>query len=250
MTGPCGAVPARGRYPVAVLRLRVTLLVVIAGLLAACGTGTPSSAATTAPVTESPRASEPPGATAEPTGAPTESEPPVESATPGETELPAETEPVVESEAPGATPSAAATQAADGECSGNAGNQEFFAGFARVTDWPVLCGVLPKGWFVSQGTYRQANGGKLLIGYKGPAGATIALTEGAFCADETGCVPSGTEIGEAALGPLDGTISTLDDGGYAIVAARGENPSWLFVTHGLDEATTRAFAQALAVVPG
>jgi hypothetical protein len=107
---------------------------------------------------------------------------------------------------------------------------------------------LPKGWYVSAGSYRMANGGRLVIGYKGPAGATIELSEGAFCADATGCLPSGTDGGEAPLGPMTGTLVRLAAGGSAVVVDRGLNPSWQLVTHGLDEATSLAFAAAVAAV--
>ena len=108
--------------------------------------------------------------------------------------------------------------------------------------------MLPKGWFVSQGSYRLANGGKLLISYKGPAGATIALSEGALCAAADGCVPAGST---SWAPPPSGrwtapSYETAD--GFAIVAAAGENPSWLMATKGLDQATTVAFAAALAEV--
>jgi hypothetical protein len=108
--------------------------------------------------------------------------------------------------------------------------------------------VLPKGWFVSQGSYRLASGGKLLMGYKGPGGATISLSEGGFCTTPDGCVPAGTDIGSAALGPLAGTLVGLDGGGFAIVSGRGANPSWLMTTAGLDQATTVSLGAALAEV--
>ena len=133
-------------------------------------------------------------------------------------------------------------------CSGSDDNREFYDGVAAAVDWTVLCAVLPKGWYVSTGSYRLANGGRMLIGYKGPGGATLRLSEGAFCLDASGCVPPGTDGDEVPLGPLTGTLVRLDDGGIAVVADRGRNPSWLLETDGLDEATARAFAAALAVV--
>ena len=138
-------------------------------------------------------------------------------------------------------PGAAAT------CTGSDDNRTFFEGIAGKADWPVLCGVLPSGWFVSQGSYRLASGGKLLVSYKGPGGATIALSQGAFCASADGCVPDGSTVGAAALGPLDGTLYQTADG-FAIIAAPGENPSWLMTTKGLDQASTVAFAASLAEV--
>jgi hypothetical protein len=114
--------------------------------------------------------------------------------------------------------------------------------------WDVYCAALPRGWSVSAGSYRLANGGKLVISYKGPGGATLTLSEGSFCTDASGCVPSGSETGGAAFGSMTGTLVTTDAGGFAIVAARGQTPSWLMVTGGLDQATTTALGAALALV--
>ena len=47
---------------------------------------------------------------------------------------------------------------------------------------------------------------------------------------------------------MPGTLVTTDAGGFAIVVARGQQPSWLLVTGGLDQATTVAFGAALARV--
>lgn len=151
-----------------------------------------------------------------------------------------------ESAASSASPGA--TDGPAGACSGNDANREFYASVAFRVDWTVLCAVLPKGWYVSSGSYRLANGGKLVIGYKGPAGATIDLSEGAFCADASGCVPSGVDGGDVPLGPMTGTLVRITAGGDAIVVDRGLNPSWQLVTHGLDEATSLAFGAALTVV--
>jgi hypothetical protein len=178
---------------------------------------------------------------------------------PAESEEPADTAPPAapDEPSPTGTPAGSEDPVASGEptrapngaeaCSGSADNRDFFLGIAKAVEWPVLCGVLPRGWFVSQGSYRLANGGKLLVGYKGPAGAAIALSQGAFCADDDGCVPSGEDLGAVALGPLDGTLYETADG-YAILAAAGENPSWLMTTKGLDRATTEKLAAALVAV--
>jgi hypothetical protein len=107
--------------------------------------------------------------------------------------------------------------------------------------------VLPRGWFVSQGAYRLANGGKLAVSYRGPGGASLALSEGAFCQAADGCVPHGTALGAASLGSLDGTLYQTSDG-FAVIAAPGENPSWLLTTKGLDRSTTTTLAAALAEV--
>lgn len=237
--------------------LRIALLALIVALAAACGGSTPSSLATASPGS----AATPTGASgesAEPTAAstaePVSSDGPVETAEPSETEEPAATEEPAPTEEPAATDEEPAeSDAASGEpgaaatCTGSDDNRAFFEGIARAADWPVLCGVLPAGWFVSQGSYRLANGGKLLISYKGPGGARIALSQGAFCSDADGCVPDGSELGAAALGPLEATLYETADG-FGIIAAPAENPSWLMTTEGLDRASSVALAAALAEV--
>ncbi len=75
------------------------------------------------------------------------------------------------------------------------------------------------------------------------------LSEGAWCATEDGCVPAGSTLGGAPLGPLAGTLYQTADG-FAIHVAPGENPSWLMTTTGLDQATTLGLAAKLAEVGG
>ena len=77
-----------------------------------------------------------------------------------------------------------------------------------------------------------------------------SLHEGAFCTASDGCVPSGTDSGDAPFGDKTGTFVALDDGGSAVVVDRGEKISWLVVGTGLDEAAFRAIAGALTVVGG
>ena len=235
---------------------RPLLVLALALTLAACGGATPSrgtaqgsgatsaspesSAAAPTPI-EAPETTEAPGATeAVPSAEPTETEP-VETEAPGGSPSPGE------AADPSASPDA--TNGSADECSGNDRNRVFFADAATAVDWTVLCAVLPKGWYVSAGSYRLASGGRLVIGYKGPGGATIELSEGAFCADASGCLPSGTDGGEVPLGPMTGTLVRLAAGGFAVVVDRGLNPSWQLVTHGLDEESSLAFAAAVAVVP-
>ena len=61
------------------------------------------------------------------------------------------------------------------ECTGTDENREFFAQFAEAVDWPVYCPALPSGWFVGTGQWRQADGPRLEISYRGPAGAGLLL---------------------------------------------------------------------------
>ena len=127
-------------------------------------------------------------------------------------------------------------------CAGSDDNRGFFLAASRELDWPVYCPVLPERWFVSSGTYSARGVGQLVIGYRGPQGATLTLQQGGFCETADGCVPAGTDAGEASFGDQQGTFVTLDDGGYAIVVGRADTPSWLATASGMDEATFRTTA--------
>jgi hypothetical protein len=221
----------------------IALLLPVALLLAACGTAQPSSNA----------ASQEPSTSAAPT--PAASGESGESTSPSMSERPAESP-----SAPAASPTASESPAASGSpgasastspgiadaCTGSADNRAFFAAAAQRMDWTVLCAVLPAHWVLQVGNY---HGGQLHVEY-GRSDQTLVLDEGAFCTAADGCVPPGTDAGDASLGPLAGTFVELDDGGFAIVVDRGSSPSWLMVTHGLTAARTRAFGAALVVVGG
>ena len=76
----------------------------------------------------------------------------------------------------------------------------------------------------------------------------MSISEGAWCTDADGCVPVGTEVGPAKLGPMDGTLIRLDDGGFAIVVDQGEPISWLFQTSGIGQTKAATLAAAAVVV--
>lgn len=222
-------------------------------LLAACGSAAPSSGATTGS-DPTPGTTLDPGDSASPldTAPPSASEAPSASGTPTVTDPPAATDEPTPTEIPSGPPETVEPTPVPGTadaCTGTDKNRAFYEELAAKVEWTVLCGVLPKGWFVSQGYYRLANGGKLVMSYKGPGGSTLALSEGAWCATDDGCVPAGSTLGGAALGPLAGTLYETADG-FAIHVAPGENPSWLLITTGLDQATTLALAAKLAEVGG
>jgi hypothetical protein len=141
------------------------------------------------------------------------------------------------------SPSAAPANAVDG-CTGTEDNLGFYADAAASLDWPVYCPALPARWSVTTGNYSSQGMGRLSITYRGPGGATLSLQQGAFCDDADGCVPAGTQSGDATFGDQTGTLIALDGGGYAIIVERGSQPSWLAVGQGLDEATFRDFAAA------
>jgi hypothetical protein len=216
-------------------RGRLLSLVVLALLVTACGGSvtTPTEGAT-ATLDPSPTAAPPQS------GAPTASADPTVAPTDAPTSAPTEQ---AATDAPSSEPDPAAAA-----CSGTDANRDFFAQVADAVEWPVYCPVLPNGWFVEGGEYRLADGGWLDITYEGPDGGSIRLRQGVPCAD--GCVPSGTDLGEAAYGDLSGTLLDLGGGGYAVVVDRGGNPTWLLVGADLADDDVRRIAGELTLVEG
>jgi hypothetical protein len=234
-------------------RATITSLLLVAVLFAACGSGAgspsgdaPTGSASPAPVESvAPASPDSTIATPKPTKSPAPAKSPAPTPAASGTPVDASAQPSAD-----ASPTSAASAGVADACQPQGSNPSFWPGIATAVSWDVYCAVLPSGWFVQSGSYRQANGGKLVISYKGPGGASLSLSEGSFCTDGTGCVPSGTDSGDAQFGSMAGTLVTLDGGGYAIVVARGQQPSWLMVTQGLDQATTTSLGAALARVSG
>lgn len=226
-------------------RVAVIAVLALALLVAACGgttttsppldTGSPATGepATPAPDDTTAPSSEPtePGATEAPTDEPTEDP----------TEEP--TEEPTESPDGSASPGTGAAA-----CSGTDDNRAFFEQVAEAVAWDVYCAVLPSGWFLESGQWRGASGGRMTIAYKGPGGARFTLSEGAFCADASGCVPPGTESGSTAFGGFEGTLYATEEAGWALVVDEGAPISWLAVGTGVDEAEFVDLAAALALV--
>ena len=146
------------------------------------------------------------------------------------------------------TPSVAHEPATD--CTGTGENRTFYASVAAAVEWTVYCPVLPSGWFVEQGSYRLPAGGRLTITYRGPGGAHLTLSEGAWCTDGSGCTPAGANAGPAAFGDREGALVAGDGGRIAIVVDPGAPVSWQLTGDGLDEGTLRMVGAALIAVGG
>jgi hypothetical protein len=130
-------------------------------------------------------------------------------------------------------------------CSGAKDTPDFYESFAGSVNFPVYCAVLPAGWSLVSGTYRLANGGHITISFRRKAdNATFQLDEGSFCADNSGCVPSGTAAGTGPFGDLSGSLVQTSTG-FALVVAKGEKPSWLATGNGLDQVTFVGLTAAL-----
>jgi hypothetical protein len=228
-----------------VSRTRLSALLALVLLVAACGDA--SSTATPGGSTPLPSASlDDSAASGGPTGSPGPvASGPKESGTPGQPSAAQGTA------LPSASPSDTALPDGAAACTGSDNNRAFFVNFARSIPWHVFCAVLPTGWFVSSGSNRLAGGGRLIISYKGPAGATVTLSEGSWCTDANGCIPSGSDSGSAPFGSLSGLVYDLSASGgtgWAVVVDGGQAPSWMLETHGLDQPTTLALAAALVEV--
>jgi hypothetical protein len=214
--------------PASALRV-LPLLFLAVIVMAACGGATATASPSDAPESSAPTSEAPPNQeTIEP------STPEPSTPEPASSELPS-AEPETPEPDPTDLPASAAA------CTGNEENVAFFAEFARVVDWAVYCPVLPDGWFVGTGQWRQAEGGRLEISYRGPGGAGLMLQEGSFCPGEGDCVPVGDEIGSTAFGDRDGTL-VATDGGWTVVVDRGEQPSWLLTVSGVGQAAARQIA--------
>lgn len=218
------------------MRPRPFLAALIVAVLVGC---TPASGPTATPARP----------TEEPTSSPSESIATPEPSNPVEPSVEPVDTPTPSSSVEPSPSESAGTGAAAG-CTGTDENRQFFEAAAGDLDWQVYCAVLPSGWFVGTGGYRQAGGGRLEITYRGPGGARFELHEGGFCADGSGCVPTGTEAGDASFGDQAGTLISTDEGGWAVVVDRGEAISWLAVGTGIGEDAFRAITSALAAVDG
>jgi hypothetical protein len=218
--------------------LNVLILpLLVAVLVAACAGSSATSPPSAAPQTAAP-------ATSVPGSDASTAEPPV-------SEAPATPEPPV-SEAPSRSPSPEPEPTGDGgpvvaDCTGTDENVAFFEQFAEVVNWPVYCPVLPAGWFVGTGQWRQADGARLEISYRGPGGAGLLLQEGTYCPGDGDCVPVGDDHGPTAFGDREGTLVQTADG-WAIVVDRGDTPSWLLTVTGVGEGAARRIAEDLVAV--
>ncbi|HEX5591207.1 MAG TPA: hypothetical protein VFX65_13030 [Candidatus Limnocylindrales bacterium] len=208
--------------------------VAVAAVVAACVSGPSNGPATSAPGS-SPTSSGTATASADPTGVATLTPDP--GGTPTETATPPATDPAT----PPPTPA--------GACSGSDANREFFAQAAASMHWSVYCAVLPDGWFVENGTYRLASGGRLDITYRGPGGAHLSLAEGNLCegSEVDECAPRDAVIGPAAFGDRQGELGQLATG-LVLDVDRGANPSWRATGLGLTEEAFRGIGEALVLV--
>lgn len=121
---------------------------------------------------------------------------------------------------PTATPTATPTVAPSASptspaafCTGSAKNQAFFVEAANKLKFNVYCARLGKGWSLVSGSFDSPKAGAwLTINYKGPGGATVVVSEGAFCLPPSSCVTAVGYVGPASFGGLSGRLYSLGDG--------------------------------------
>ncbi|MGH2464352.1 MAG: hypothetical protein ACRDGI_02735 [Candidatus Limnocylindrales bacterium] len=215
-------------------------MLLAAGLLvlSGCGLATPATPSPTVAAASQPPSSEPSAeSSVGPSFAPSDEPSVSASIAPSPTDA-VEPSPTASDESPSPSSSAAV-------CSGAKDTPDFYEAFAGSVSFPVYCAVLPAGWSLVSGQYRLANGGHITISFRRKAdSATFELDEGSFCGDSTGCVPAGTASGSGPFGDLSGNL-VQTSGGFALVVAKGEKPSWLAVGNGLDQAAFLALTGAL-----
>lgn len=153
---------------------------------------------------------------------------------------------------PSPTAGPGATVGPGAACFGKPAQQQFFEAIAGAVPWDVYCAVLPAGWSVEGGTWHLADGGRMQISYKGPAGARFELQEGSFCtAGLSACEPHDQILGSAAFGDRQGGLMTLGpDMGFALYVDPGQEPAWQATGVGLDQSTFVSLCAALAKVGG
>lgn len=155
------------------------------------------------------------------------------------------------SEAPTATASATPTSVA-WQCTGTADHQAFFAEAAGQVSFDVYCAVLPDGWYLEDAAYELDKGGKLTVDYKGPDGASLAVSEGAFCVTGAAdCSPHTSIKGTAAFGDKPGMLDilTTPPDVYVVYVDPGTTRAYQISGSNLTQAKFVALAAALIRVP-
>jgi hypothetical protein len=116
----------------------------------------------------------------------------------------------------------------------------------------VYCAVLPTGWFLQTAAYELPNGGKITISYKGPGGATLAVSEGAFCTtSEAACSPHASIRGTASFGDKPGMLDVLTTPPDVLIVYVNPGTAQAYSIQGnnLTQAKFVAIAAALVKVP-
>jgi hypothetical protein len=138
------------------------------------------------------------------------------------------------------------------QCTGTADHQAFFAQVAQVLKFDVYCAVLPAGWYLHGAAYTQPKGGTLTIDYKGPGGATLSISEGAYCTTSAAVwSPPLAIIGTASFGDKPGSLDVLSTPPDVLVVYVNPGTPVAYSVSGtsLTQAKFLALAAAMVKVP-
>jgi hypothetical protein len=224
---------------------RGAAVIAIVASASACGSSSPTVQGATA--------------TVQPTDQPTDTATPIAEATPTPTVEPTPTQEATPTPEPTATPTATPTPTPEAsptsvawQCTGTADHQAFFAETATKLSFDVYCGNLPNGWYLQDAAYVLASGGKLTIDYKGPGGATLVISEGAFCTTSAAdCSPHDSIRGTASFGDKPGMLDVLTTPPdvFVVYVDPGTSHAYQISGANLTQAKFVALAAAMVVVP-
>jgi len=191
-----------------------------------------------------------PAPTARPTPVATPTPPPTPTPAPTDTPVAGSPTPAPPTAKASATPTVGPKGPAGG-CTGDADKRAFFADAANKLPFSVYCAALPSDWLFASANYTLPSGGVLNITYKGPAGAQIALQEGAFClTSASACSAHDKVIGPAKFGDLAGSLDTLGPNlGFAIYVGPGTTHGYTAKGTGVTQATFTRIVAGLVKVP-
>lgn len=171
--------------------------------------------------------------------------------TPTPEATPAPTAPATETPTPTLTPTPTPTAvpaSPAAACTGTDKNQAFFVEAAAKEPFDVYCAVLPKGWWLSEGSYTASHGGYVYAAYTNKAGAIVTIQEGAWCTAGPAACDGGAALGAASYGGLGGELVQMGTT-YAIFVNIGTTHAYALVANGVTRAQAVADAAAMHRVP-
>jgi hypothetical protein len=109
---------------------------------------------------------------------------------------------------------------------------------------------LPSSWWLQDTAYQQPNGGLFTISYTNLKGQTLTVGEGNFCAGDSTCWTSISDLGPASFGDLAGTLKLrTTDPQYAVYVGAGTANGYQIIGNGLTQAQFVAIAAGMVKIP-
>jgi hypothetical protein len=172
-----------------------------------------------------------------PTPTPAVTPSPVATPTPSPTDTPT----------PSPTPSPTSAAAA---CTGTADNKAFFAQAAGAMNWTVYCAVLPSGWSITKGSYKNAPAGLLEVDYQ-HGSQEFQLYEGNLCGLMSGMCGWKPIVADQGPGAFDHLAAELYTDGAIFIVDVGYGTEHEYLVFGLASNKTQlvAYAAAMRAVP-